>query len=369
MLTRQAKPWRVSLSEKARIDMEFMSQLTGKDEQKLFSELKGVIFLNPLYDGTGVAQEKYLTADEYLSGNVREKLVQAKQSAELNPEGYTVNVESLTAVQPKDLTAAEITVRLGTTWIPPEYIKEFAFELLTPSYYARTQIDVHYSKLTGNWNVSGKSSDRANVKINNTYGTHRINALKIIEDTLNLRDVRIFDYVRKRKKAIRSRVLNHKETTIAQQKQEAIKTAFADWIWKDPQRREHLTKIYNEKFNSIRTREYDGSHITFSGMNPEIQLRQHQKNAVARIMYGGNTLLGHVVGAGKTWTMVAAAMESKRLGLCNKPMFVVPNHLTEQWASEFLQLYSAANILVTTKKDFETKNRKKILRTYRNRRL
>lgn len=348
----------VSLGEKACIDMEFMSQLTGKSEQKLFSELKGVIFLNPLYDGTGVTQEKYLTADEYLSGNVREKLAQAKQSAELNPEDYTVNVESLTAVQPKDLTAAEITVRLGTTWIPPEYIKEFAFELLTPSYYARTQIDVHYSKLTGNWNISGKSSDRANVKINNTYGTHRINALKIIEDTLNLRDVRIFDYV-ENEKGNKVAVLNHKETTIAQQKQEAIKAAFADWIWKDPKRREHLTKIYNEKFNSVRTREYDGSHITFSGMNPEIQLRQHQKNAVARIMYGGNTLLGHVVGAGKTWTMAAAAMESKRLGLCNKPMFVVPNHLTEQWAGEFLQLYPAANILVTTKKDFETKNRKK----------
>ena len=348
----------VSLGEKARIDMEFMSRLTGKSEQELFSELKGVIFLNPLYDGIGVTQEKYLTADEYLSGNVREKLAQAKQNAELNPEDYTVNVEALAAVQPKDLTAAEITVRLGTTWIPPEYIKEFAFELMTPSYYARAQINVHYSKLTGNWNVSGKSSDRANVKINNTYGTHRINALKIIEDTLNLRDVRIFDYV-ENEKGNKVAVLNHNETTIAQQKQEAIKAAFADWIWKDPKRREHLTKIYNEKFNSVRTREYDGSHITFSGMNPEIQLRQHQKNAVARIMYGGNTLLGHVVGAGKTWTMAAAAMESKRLGLCNKPMFVVPNHLTEQWASEFLQLYPAANILVTTKKDFETKNRKK----------
>ena len=348
----------VSLGEKARIDMEFMSQLTGRDEQELFSELKGVIFLNPLYDGTGTTQEKYLTSDEYLSGNVRKKLELAKRSAELHPEDYSVNVEALTAVQPKDLTAAEITVRLGTTWIPPEYIKEFAFELLSPSYYARTQINVHYSRLTGNWNISGKSSDRANVKINSTYGTHRINAIKIIEDTLNLRDVRIFDYV-ENEKGNKVAVLNHKETTIAQQKQEAIKNAFADWIWKDPKRREHLTSIYNEKFNSVRTREYDGSHITFSGMNPEIQLRQHQKNAVARIMYGGNTLLGHVVGAGKTWTMAAAAMESKRLGLCNKPMFVVPNHLTEQWASEFLQLYPAANILVTTKKDFETKNRKK----------
>ena len=217
---------------------------------------------------------------------------------------------------------------------------------------------MHYSKLTGNWNVSGKSSDRANVKINNTYGTKRVNALKIIEETLNLRDVRIFDYV-ENEKGNRAAVLNSKQTTIAQQKQDAIKTAFSDWIWKDPKRRENLTKIYNEKFNSIRTREYDGSHIVFSGMNPEIQLRQHQKNAVARIMYGGNSLLGHVVGAGKTWTMAAAAMEMKRLGLCNKPMFVVPNHLTEQWASEFLQLYPSANILVTTKKDFETKNRKK----------
>ena len=348
----------VSLGEKARIDMEFMSQLTGKSEQDLFVELNGVIFLNPEHTSENDGRDKYLTADEYLSGNVREKLVLAKRSAELYPEDYTVNVEALTAVQPKDLTAAEITVRLGTTWIPPEYIKEFVFELLTPSYYAKNQIKIHYSKITGNWNVSGKSSDRANVKINNTYGTHRINALKIIEDTLNLRDVRIFDYV-ENEKGNKVSVLNHKETTIAQQKQEAIRAAFDDWIWKDPKRREHLTKIYNEKFNSVRTREYDGSHITFSGMNPEIQLRQNQKNAVARIMYGGNTLLGHVVGAGKTWTMAAAAMESKRLGLCNKPMFVVPNHLTEQWASEFLQLYPAANILVTTKKDFETKNRKK----------
>ena len=348
----------VSLGEKARIDMEYMSQLTGKDEQKLFDELKGVIFLNPMHTNENDGKEKYLTADEYLSGNVREKLDWAKRSAELYPEDYTVNVEALTAVQPKDLTPAEITVRLGTTWIPPEYIKQFTFELLTPSYYAQSKIDVHYSNFTGNWNVSGKNSDRNNVKINNTYGTHRINALKIIEDTLNLRDVRIFDYV-ENEKGNKIAVLNHKETTIAQQKQEMIKAAFDSWIWKDPKRREHLTKLYNEKFNSVRTREYDGSHITFSGMNPEIQLRQHQKNAVARIMYGGNSLLGHVVGAGKTWTMAAAAMEMKRLGLCNKPMFVVPNHLTEQWASEFLQLYPAANIIVTTKKDFETKNRKK----------
>ena len=348
----------VSLGEKARIDMDFMSELTGKSEQELYEDLKSVIFLNPLHTSENDGREKYLTADEYLSSNVREKLEWAKRSADLYPNDYTVNVEALTAVQPKDLSASEITVRLSTTWIPPEYIQQFTFELLTPSFSARQQIKVHYSNLTGNWNVSGKSSDRANVKINNTYGTKRVNALKIIEETLNLRDVRIFDYV-ENEKGNKTAVLNSKQTTIAQQKQDAIKTAFNDWIWKDPKRREILTKIYNQKFNSIRTREYDGSHIVFSGMNPEIQLRQHQKNAVARIMYGGNSLLGHVVGAGKTWTMAAAAMEMKRLGLCNKPMFVVPNHLTEQWASEFLQLYPSANILVTTKKDFETKNRKK----------
>lgn len=305
-------------------------------------------------DGT----DKYLNADEYLSGNVREKLEWAKRSAKLYPDDYTVNVKALEKVQPKDLSASETTVRLGTTWTPPEYIKQFTFELLSPSYMGKWQININYSSITGNWNVAGKNSDRANVKINNTYGTKRINALKIIEDTLNLRDVRIFDYV-ENEKGNRVAVLNPKETTIAQQKQEAIKAAFDDWIWKDPTRREILTKMYNEKFNSVRTREYDGSHIIFSGMNPEIQLRQHQKNAVARIMYGGNSLLGHVVGSGKTWTMTAAAMESKRLGLCNKSLFVVPNHLTEQWASEFLQLYPSANIMVATKKDFEMKNRKK----------
>ena len=348
----------VSIGEKARVDMEFMSELSGKTEQELFEDLKGVIFLNPEYTSDNDGRNKYLPADEYLSGNVRKKLEIAKQNAELNPNDYAVNVEALEAVQPKDLTASEITVRLGTTWIPTEYIKQFTFELLNPSPIAKSNIDIHYSKITGNWNVSGKSSDRGNIKINSTYGTHRANALRIIEDTLNLRDVRIFDY-KDNEDGKRVAVLNHKETTIAQQKQEAIKAAFDNWIWKDPDRRNTLVKMYNEKFNSIRTREYDGSHITFSGMNPEIQLRQHQKDAVARIMYGGNSLLGHVVGAGKTWTMAAAAMESKRLGLCNKPMFVVPNHLTEQWASEFLQLYPAANILVTTKKDFEMKNRKK----------
>ena len=348
----------VSIGEKAKVDMEFMSSLTGKTEQELFEDLKGVIFLNPEYISENDGRNKYLPADEYLSGNVRKKLEVAQRNAEINPDAYTVNVEALTAVQPKDLTASEITVRLGTTWIPVEYIKQFTFELLNPSLSARREIDIYYSKLTGNWNVSGKSSDKGNVKINNTYGTHRANALKIIEDTLNLRDVRIFDY-KENENGNRVPVLNHKETTIAQQKQEAIKAAFDNWIWKDPQRRETLVKMYNEKLNNIRTREYDGSHITFSGMNPEEHLRKHQIDAVARIMYGGNSLLAHVVGAGKTWAMVAAAMESKRLGLCNKPLFVVPNSLTEQWASAFLQLYPAANILVTTKKDFEMKNRKK----------
>ncbi len=348
----------VSIGEKARIDMEFMSSLTGKTEQELYEDLKGVIFLNPLYSESNPIQEKYINADEYLSGNVREKLEWAKRSAEIYPEDYTVNVEALTKVQPKDLTASEITVRLGTTWIPPEYIRDFTFELLSPSYSARRHLEVKYSKLTGDWNIVGKNYDKVNVKANNTYGTKRINAYKIIEETLNLKDVRIFDYV-ENENGNRVPVLNRKETTIAQQKQDLIKSEFDNWIWKDPERRETLVRIYNEKFNSVRPREYDGSHIRFSGMNPEIELRRHQQNAVARIMYGGNSLLGHVVGAGKTWTMVAAAMESKRLGLCNKSLFVVPNHLTEQWASEFLQLYPAANILVATRKDFETKNRKK----------
>lgn len=348
----------VSLSEKARIDVEFMSSLTGKEEQELFEDLKGVIFLNPMHTSENDGREKYLTADEYLSGNIREKLEWAKQSAQLYPEDYTANVEALTSVMPKDLTAAEITVKLGSTWIPPEDIRKFTFELLETSYWSKKEIDVHYSKLTGNWNVSGKSRDRDNVKANSTYGTKRINAYKIIEDTLNLKDVRIFDYV-ENENGNKGAVLNRKETTIAQQKQDSIKAAFDNWIWKAPDRRERLTTLYNEKFNSTRPREYDGGHLVFNGMNPEISLRQHQKDAVARIMYGGNSLLGHVVGAGKTWTMVAAAMESRRLGLCNKPLFVVPNHLTEQWASEFLQLYPSANIMVATKKDFETKNRKK----------
>ena len=348
----------VSMGEKATVDMEYMSELTGKSEEELFYDLKGVIFLNPLYGYGNVTEQKYLMADEYLSGNVREKLITAKKSAEVYPEDYKINVEALEKVQPKDLTASEISVRLGATWIPPEIFEKFMFEFLDTPRYAQWNIKVHYSQYTGEWNIEGKSYDRSNVKANSTYGTSRINAYKIIEETLNLKDVRIFDYIEDedgKKKA----VLNKKETAIAQAKQELIKQGFQDWVWADPTRREKLTKMYNEKFNSIRPREYDGSHITFNGMNPEIELREHQKNAVAHILYGGNTLLAHAVGAGKTFEMVSAAMESKRLGLCNKSLFVVPNHLTEQWAAEFLQLYPAANILVATKKDFETKNRKK----------
>lgn len=348
----------VSLGEKATVDMEYMKELSGKSEKEIAEDLKGVIFLNPLYEEGGHAENKYLTADEYLSGNVREKLRIARNSAELYPDDYKVNVESLEKVQPQDLTASEISVRLGATWLPPEDVQNFMFHLLETPRYAQWNIKVHFSPFTSEWNIEGKAYDKANVKAYNTYGTSRINAYKIIEETLNLKDVRIFDYVEDaegKKKA----VLNKKETAIAQSKQEMIKQEFQDWIWSDPSRRERLCKTYNEKFNSIRPREYDGSHIIFNGMNPEIELREHQKNAVAHILYGGNTLLAHAVGAGKTFEMVAAAMESKRLGLCNKSLFVVPNHLTEQWAAEFLQLYPAANILVATKKDFETKNRKK----------
>ena len=348
----------VSMGEKAAIDMEYMQELSGKSEEELFADLKGVIFLNPLYEYGNSYEPKYLMADEYLSGNVREKLATAKRSAALYPEDYTVNVQALEKVQPKDLTASEIAVRLGATWLPPEIVQQFMFEFLDTPRYAQWNIKVHFSQFTGEWNIEGKSYDRSNVKAYSTYGTSRINAYKIFEETLNLKDVRIFDYIEDdegKKKA----VLNKKETAIAQAKQELIKQGFQDWIWSDPARREKLTKMYNEKFNSIRPREYDGSHIIFNGMNPEIELREHQKNAVAHILYGGNTLLAHAVGAGKTFEMVAAAMESKRLGLCNKSLFVVPNHLTEQWAAEFLQLYPAANILVATKRDFETKNRKK----------
>ena len=348
----------VSMGEKAAIDMEYMQELSGKSEEELFADLKGVIFLNPLYEYGNSYEPKYLMADEYLSGNVREKLATAKRSAALYPEDYTVNVQALEKVQPKDLTASEIAVRLGATWLPPEIVQQFMFEFLDTPRYAQWNIKVHFSQFTGEWNIEGKSYDRSNVKAYSTYGTSRINAYKIFEETMNLKDVRIFDYIEDdegKKKA----VLNKKETAIAQAKQELIKQGFQDWIWSDPARREKLTKMYNEKFNSIRPREYDGSHIIFNGMNPEIELREHQKNAVAHILYGGNTLLAHAVGAGKTFEMVAAAMESKRLGLCNKSLFVVPNHLTEQWAAEFLQLYPAANILVATKRDFETKNRKK----------
>ena len=348
----------VSMGEKACIDMEYMCQLSGKTEEEIFADLKGIIFLNPMYGYGNSTEAKYLMADEYLSGNVREKLVWAKKSAQLSPEEYSINVEALQKVQPKDLTASEISVRLGATWLPPEIVEQFVFEFLGTPRYAQWNIKIHFSEYTGEWNIEGKSYDRGNVKAYSTYGTSRINAYKIIEETLNLKDVRIFDYIEDdegKKKA----VLNKKETAIAQAKQELIKQGFQDWIWSDPERRERLCKLYNEKFNSIRPREYDGSHITFNGMNPEIELREHQRNAVAHILYGGNTLLAHAVGAGKTFEMTAAAMESKRLGLCSKSLFVVPNHLTEQWASEFLQLYPSANILVATKKDFETKNRKR----------
>lgn len=348
----------VSLGEKATIDMDYMMELSGKSENEIFEDLKGVIFLNPLYEYGNAYEPKYLMADEYLSGNVREKLRIAKNSAELYPEDYKVNVEALQKVQPKDLTASEISVRLGATWLPPDDVQEFIFHLLETPRYAQWNIKVHFSPFTSEWNIEGKSYDKGNVRAYNTYGTSRINAYKIIEETLNLKDVRIFDYIEDdegKKKA----VLNKKETAIAQSKQEMIKQEFQDWIWSDPERRERLCKSYNEKFNSVRPREYDGSHIIFNGMNPEIELREHQKNAVAHILYGGNTLLAHAVGAGKTFEMVAAAQESKRLGLCNKSLFVVPNHLTKQWAAEYLQLYPAANILVATKKDFETKNRKR----------
>ncbi len=348
----------VSMGEKAGIDMEYMQELSGKSEETLYQDLKGVIFLNPLYGYGNVVEPKYLMADEYLSGNVREKLALAKRTVTLYPEDYKINVEALEKVQPKDLTASEISVRIGATWVPAEIYQQFMFEFLSTPNYAQWRIKVHYSPYTGGWNIEEKSYDRGNVKAHSTYGTGRINAYKIIEETLNLKDVRIFDYIED-DEGKRKAVLNKKETAIAQAKQELIKQGFQDWVWADPERRERLTRLYNEKFNSIRPREYDGSHIIFSGMNPEITLREHQRNAVAHILYGGNTLLAHAVGAGKTFEMVAASQELKRLGLCNKALFVVPNHLTEQWAAEYLQLYPSANILVATKKDFETKNRKR----------
>lgn len=346
----------VSISEKATIDMEYMQELVGKTEEEIYDDLRGVIFLNPLFDENNGA-DKYINADEYLSGNVREKLAVATKLAENNPE-YNINVMALKDVQPEELSASEISVRLGSTWIPPKYVEQFVHELMETPFYAKGIIKVNYISVTGEWNIQGKSSDRSNVKAYKTYGTSRVNGYKIIEDTLNLKDVRIFDYEELpdgKKKAI----LNKKETTIAQSKQETIKQKFVDWIFKDPTRRNDLCEIYNKRFNSNRTREYDGSHINFVGMNPDITLKEHQINAVARILYGGNTLLAHTVGAGKTFEMVAASQESKRLGLCTKSMFVVPNHLTEQWAKEYLQLYPSANILVATKKDFQTKNRKR----------
>lgn len=353
-----SEAYALSLAEKAKIDMPYMSQLTGRTEQELFEDLKGVIFLNPMHTSDEDGRPKYLPADEYLSGNVREKLAIAKRSADLYPDDYGENVRALEAVQPVDLTASEISVRLGATWLPPEIVEQFMFELFSTPRYCQWNIHVHYSQYTGEWNIEGKSYDRGNVKAYNAFGTARINGYKIMEETLNLKDVRIFDYIED-ENGKKTAVLNKKETAIAQGKQELIKQAFADWIWSDPERRESLTKMYNEKFNSLRPREYDGSHMNFVGINPEITLRPHQVNAIAHILYGGNTLLAHVVGAGKTFEMVAAAQESKRLGLCQKSLFVVPNHLTEQWASEYLQLYPSANILVATKKDFETKNRKK----------
>ena len=348
----------VSLAEKAKVDMDYMAELTGKTEQEVYADLTGVIFLNPMHGYGSSSEEKYLTADEYLSGNAREKLEWAKRSAELYPEDYTAHVQALERVQPVDLTASEIAVRLGATWLPTEVIDQFIYELFGTSLRSRRMIRSHYSQHTGAWNIENKFADRGNIKAENTYGTTRVNGYKIIEETLNLRDLRIFDYVED-EHGNRVPVLNKKETAIAQGKQELIKQAFQDWIWKDPARRERLTRLYNDKFNSTRPREYDGSHLNFVGINPEITLRPHQANAIAHILYGGNTLLAHVVGAGKTFEMVAAAQESKRLGLCQKSLFVVPNHLTEQWASEYLQLYPSANILVATRKDFETKNRKR----------
>jgi len=341
----------VSIAEKARVDLPYMAQLTGIEPEQLTKELNGVIFPVP-------NQDIYVTADEYLSGNVRQKLREAMQAAAQNPL-YLPNVTALKAAQPKDLDASEIDVRLGATWLDKSVIQDFMLETFAPPMYLHRVIHVNYSEYTAEWNISGKSAvSESNVSAYVTYGTRRANAYRILEDTLNLRDVRIYDMVTDPDGKER-RVLNQKETTLAQQKQQAIKAVFREWIWKDPNRRETLVAQYNELFNATRPREYDGQHITFGGMTPDIQLREHQRNAVAHILYGGNTLLAHEVGAGKTFEMVAAAMESKRLGLCQKPLFVVPNHLTEQWASEFIRLYPSASILVATKKDFERANRQK----------
>ncbi|MBR0092092.1 MAG: DEAD/DEAH box helicase family protein, partial [Lachnospiraceae bacterium] len=341
----------VSLSEKARVDLEYMSQLSGKTEAEITEELTGVIFLNP-------ETEKWETADEYLSGNVRNKLAIARKEAERD-SAYAINIQALERVMPRDLEASEIDVRLGAPWVDKKYIEDFMRETFgTPGYLlSRNVMAVQYSDVTGQWNVKGKNADYGNVHVNVTYGTSRANAYKILEDSLNLKDTRIYDTVVEDGKE--KRVLNKKETTLASQKQDAIREAFRDWIFRDPERRETLVKKYNEMFNSTRPREYDGSHLTFPGMSPDIELKPHQLNAVAHVLYGNNTLLAHAVGAGKTFEMAAAAMESKRLGLSQKSLFVVPNHLTEQWASDFLRLYPGANILAATKKDFEPANRKK----------
>ena len=340
----------LSLSEKAVVDLEYMSELTDKSKEDIIKDLEGIIFKIP-------NEDKYVAADEYLSGNVREKLKEAEQAL-LNDPLYQINVDKLKEVVPKDLSASEIGIKLGAIWIPTDIVRQFMFELLDTPSYNRYDIKVRYNDFTSEWYIDNKSSDRSNVKAYSTYGTGRINAYKIIEQTLNLKDVKIFDTIID-EEGRKQRVLNKKETAIAQAKQDSIKQAFLDWVWQDPERREQLTRLYNDRFNSIRPREYDGSHLNFVGMNPEIKLRPHQVNAIAHVLYGNNVLLAHEVGAGKTFEMVASAMESKRLGLCNKSLFVVPNHIIEQFASEFLQLYPSANILVATKKDFETKNRKK----------
>lgn len=344
----------VSIQERAKVDIDYMQKLCGLDKDKMLEELEGEVFKVPDSDNSN----HYVTADEYLSGNVREKLKIAKQYA-YEDSSYQINVEYLNKVIPKDIPPTEISVRIGATWIPEDVITEFILDLIDAGYYARRDVKAHYSDVTGEWNIANKSCDRNTIAVTSTYGTNRANAYRLIEDALNLRDTKIFDYVYDEENK-KKPVLNKKETAIAQAKQDKIKQVFQDWIWQDQDRRERLTRIYNEKFNSVIPREYDGSHITFDGINPEITLRPHQVNAIARVLYGGNTLLAHEVGAGKTFEMVASAMESKRLGLCNKSLFVVPNHIIEQFASEFLQLYPSANILVATKKDFETANRKKI---------
>ena len=346
----------VSLSEKAKVDINYMSELTGISDEKIKGDLDGIIFKVPSV--LNEEQEEYVTADEYLSGNIREKLEVAKMSAAIDPK-YQKNVEALEKVMPKELTASEIEVRLGATWIPVEIYQQFLYELLDTPSWVRNYTKLSYSSYNANWNISAKNMDKESVKADKTYGTSRANAYRLMEDCLNLKQTKIFDYEYD-DDGNKQAILNKKETMIAQQKQDTIKESFNNWIWKDPQRREELTQIYNRLFNSIRPREYNGDHLEFPGMNPEITLRKHQKDAIAHILYGQNVLLAHVVGAGKTFEMTAACMELKRLGLAQKPMFVVPNHLVEQWGAEFLQLYPSANILVATKRDFEKKNRKKL---------